>query len=273
MLTSTPTPLTTLSTTPSSECAERGLIDIVLVHADADGLGIDLDQFGQRVLRAAGNRDCAADGDVEVGELGAGEGGGGVDRCACFVDDQVLYGWGAFVGPYQLGGQFLGLARGSAVADGDERDVVAVDHVLQGVDRAHPIVLRLVRIDRAGVEQFAGGVDHGDLAAGAEARVETEHGVTRQRRLREQRAQVGGEDLNGMDLRLRLFHDAHRARWRAATGVRRNLEWRVQLIGKRADDVLLEFGLNRVEPIAFGSICTRKTPSFSPRVIARTWCG
>ena len=73
---------------------EGGLIDIVLIHADADGLGIDLDQLGERVLCAAGNGYRAADGDIEIGEFGAGEGGGGIDRCACFADDEVFGGLG-----------------------------------------------------------------------------------------------------------------------------------------------------------------------------------
>ena len=51
---------------------------------------------------------------------------------------------------------------------------MAVDHILQGVDRTLPIVLRLVRIDRACVEQLASGIHDGDFAACAEARVEAE---------------------------------------------------------------------------------------------------
>ncbi len=45
------------------------LADVVLILADADTLGIDLDQFGQRVLQAAGDGDGAAHGQVEIGEL------------------------------------------------------------------------------------------------------------------------------------------------------------------------------------------------------------
>ncbi len=52
---------------------ERGLIDIMLIHAHADGLGVDLDEFSERVLRAAGNGNRAADGDIEIGEFSAGE--------------------------------------------------------------------------------------------------------------------------------------------------------------------------------------------------------
>ena len=157
--------------------------------------------------------------------------------------------------PYEFGGQFFGFARSGAVADGDERDVVAVDHVLQGVDRTLPIILRFVRIDRAGVEQFAGGVDHGDFAAGAEARVETEDGLTRQRRLSEQGAQVGGEDLNGMVVGFFAFFAAHIAldggQQKPFGGI---LNGKRELIGEGTDDVLLEFGLDGVEPVAFGDI-------------------
>jgi hypothetical protein len=60
VFTSTPTAFTQSSTTASSARARRGLVDVVLVLADADRLGIDLDQFGQRVLQAAGDRHGAA---------------------------------------------------------------------------------------------------------------------------------------------------------------------------------------------------------------------
>ena len=69
---------------------QLGLRDVVLVLADADGFGVDLDQFGQRVLQAAGNGDGAADRDVEVGEFLGGEFGGGIDRGAGFGNDDLL---------------------------------------------------------------------------------------------------------------------------------------------------------------------------------------
>ena len=58
----------------------------MLILADADGFGIDFDQLGERVLQAAGDGDGAADGEVEIGELLAGDVGGGVDGGAGFVD-------------------------------------------------------------------------------------------------------------------------------------------------------------------------------------------
>ena len=66
---------------------QLGLRDIVLVLADADRFGVDLDQFGQRVLQAAGDGHGTADRNVEVGEFLGGEFGGGIDRGAGFGND------------------------------------------------------------------------------------------------------------------------------------------------------------------------------------------
>ena len=65
---------------------EHALVHVVLVLADADGLGIDLHQLGQRVHEPPADGDRAADGDVLVGELLAGDLRGGVDRRAALVD-------------------------------------------------------------------------------------------------------------------------------------------------------------------------------------------
>ncbi len=42
------------------------LVDIVLILADADRLRLDLDEFGERILQAAGDGDGAAQRHVEV---------------------------------------------------------------------------------------------------------------------------------------------------------------------------------------------------------------
>ena len=45
------------------------LVDVVLVLADADGLRVDLDELGQRVLHAARDGDSTADRHVVLGQL------------------------------------------------------------------------------------------------------------------------------------------------------------------------------------------------------------
>ncbi len=83
---STPTALTQLATTVVERALERVLVDVVLVLPDADGLGVDLHQLGERVHQAPADGDRAAHGEVLVGELLARDLGGGVDRGAALVD-------------------------------------------------------------------------------------------------------------------------------------------------------------------------------------------
>ena len=64
-------------------------VDVVLIQADADILRLDLDEFGERVLEPAADRDRAAQGGVEFGKFLATDGAGGVDAGAGLVDDDV----------------------------------------------------------------------------------------------------------------------------------------------------------------------------------------
>ena len=110
---------------------ERGfqsaLIDIVLVLADADGLGVDLHQFRERIHEAASDRNGAAHGDILVGEFLASGLGGGIDRGAALVHHDDLDGGGQL----EFFDKGLGLAGGGAVADRDGLDVVLFDEGAQ----------------------------------------------------------------------------------------------------------------------------------------------
>ena len=99
-----------------------------------------------------------------------------------------------------LGDQLLGLAAGGAVADGDDADVVLADQVLEEELRLRPPVLGRVRMDHRLLEQVAVAVEHGDLAAGPEARVDRQHDLVGDRRLEQQAAEVAGEDVDGVPL-------------------------------------------------------------------------
>ncbi len=61
------------------------LVDIVLILSDTDGLGVELDQLGQRILQAARDGDGSSNGQVEIGELLASDFGSRVDRRAGFI--------------------------------------------------------------------------------------------------------------------------------------------------------------------------------------------
>ena len=177
---------------------EFGLVKVVLVLANADGLGRNLDEFCQRVLQAAAQAHGAAYGDVQVGIFLACELGGGVHRCAGLVDDGVSQPR-SLLGD-ELRDDFLGLAAGGAVADDDGVDAVLLDEAGELALGAGDVVARLGGVDHAVVEQLAGLVHDGDLAAGAVARIECEHAGAAHGACREQALEILGKDVDGLGL-------------------------------------------------------------------------
>ena len=129
---------------------EFGLVKVVLVLANADGLGRNLDEFCQRVLQAAAQAHGAAYGDVQVGIFLAGKLGSGVHRCAGLVDDGVSQSR-CLLGD-KLRDDFLGLAAGGAVADDDGVDAVLLDEAGELALGAGDVVARLGGVDHAVVE-------------------------------------------------------------------------------------------------------------------------
>ena len=170
----------------------------MLVLADADGLGVDLDQLGQRVLQAACDGHGAAQVDVKLGELLGGQLAGGVDRRAGLADDHILQMQVLFVGQLadDLGGKFLRLVARRAVADGHDLDAVLQNHRLDGLFcLVHALELRH-GIDDVRVQHLAGGVNDSDLAAHAVAGVQTHDRFAADGRLQKQLAQIIAKDLN-----------------------------------------------------------------------------
>ena len=126
----------------------------MLVLAHADGLGVNLHQLGQRVLQAPGNAGRAAQADVNVGHFLAGELAGAVNRSARLAHHHLLHGrcaWQASQLLDQVAGQFVGLAAGGAVANGDQVDLVLFAQFGQGEKRAVPVFAWLVGVDGCGV--------------------------------------------------------------------------------------------------------------------------
>ncbi len=131
MFTLTPTWFTHESTTASRLRRSPVSRDVVLVLADADALRIDLHQLGQRVLQPAGDRDRAADGDVQLGELLARGVAGAVDAGPRLADHHHRHVEREVA--QRLAHEGLGLAPGGAVADGDGGDASLLHQV--GQDR------------------------------------------------------------------------------------------------------------------------------------------
>ena len=69
----------------------------------------------------------------------------------------------------------------------------------QRVQRAIPIIARLVRINRRVIDDLAGGVDDGDLASCTQARVEAHRRARTGRCGQQQRLQVQRKDIDRFD--------------------------------------------------------------------------
>ena len=93
--------------------------------------------------------------------------------------------------------QFVGLAAGGAVADGDQRHLVFVAQQRQLVQSAVPVAAWLVREHGGGFHQLASSVHHGHFHTGADARVQAHHHARTRRGSQQQITQVVGKHLDG----------------------------------------------------------------------------
>src|SRR5262249_43464025 len=137
---------------------------------------------------------------VEARQLLRRIGRGRIDRGAGLGDDdfrQLQLGMALD----ELGGEPVRLARGGAVADGDELDLVRGGELREGRDRLVPAALRLVREDRTRVYDLPGAVDDRALDPGAVAGIEPQGRAWSGRRGEQQVAQITGEDLHRLLLR------------------------------------------------------------------------
>ena len=113
-----------------------------------------------------------------------------------------------------------------------------------------------MRIDGARIQQLAGRIDHGHLGTGAKTGVDAQHGLAGQWRLTQQGAEVGGKDLDGVAVRLSGQFAAHVAldggQQQALSGI---LDGYLRArSAERANDVLFEFVLDRIEPVTLSDV-------------------
>src|SRR5690606_5455120 len=97
----------------------------------------------------------------------------------------------------QIAYQPVRLARGRAVTDADQLDIVLTGKRGQHRNRAVPIVTRCMRIDGGRLEQLAGSIDYRDLNTRAQPGIEADRRTRTGRRGEQQIVQIACEYANG----------------------------------------------------------------------------
>ena len=167
----------------------------MLILAHANGLGVDFHQLCQGVLEAAGDGDGGAEIDVVLPQLLRGQLGHRVHRRPGLTDHHV--GQRSSGLPDQLCHQLLRLPAAGAVADGGPLNVILVHQLFEGFQGLLVFPFTEAGVEDGGVQHFAGAVHYGGLAAVDIAGVQPQGHMAPDRRLQEQRLQVGGKGLDG----------------------------------------------------------------------------
>ena len=169
----------------------------MLILPHADGLGVDLHQFRQRILHPAGNADRAAQADVKLRELLGGQLAGRIDGSSRLADDHISRLSAQF--RQQTGDELFCLPAGGTVADGNRCHAVFPAHGQNfGLGpRLRRFLSRKGEVPHAGGQHLAVFIHDGQLAAGTEARVNAQRHFALDRRGHEQLVQVLSEHLNG----------------------------------------------------------------------------
>ena len=175
---------------------QLALLQVVLILPHADGLGVDLDQLRQRVLHPAGNADRAAQADVKLGKLLSGQLAGGINGRSRLADDHIRRLTAQF--RQKTGNELLRLAAGGSVPDGDGRHAIFAAHgqnfgLGPGLRR---FLARKGKVPHAGSQHLAVFIHDSQLAAGTEARVNTQRHLALDRRRHQELMQILAEHLN-----------------------------------------------------------------------------
>ena len=180
---------------------QLGLFEIMLILPHADGLRVDLHQFGKRVLHAPRDGNRASERNVVFRKFLCRKFGSRVDARARLADDDVSH---ARRFRQQGRDELFALAGSRAVADGDSRDLVAADHAqnLRFCSGLLRLVVRQGEIAHARLQNPARLIHNRQLAARAETRIDAQRHLTADRRLHQQLMQVVAEDADRALVRL-----------------------------------------------------------------------
>ena len=178
------------------------LVHVVLILADAHGLGVNLHELRQRVLQAAGDGSRRPLTDIEVGKLFRSQRRCAVDRSPGFAYDYIFQR--LFPGPLgrflllfkEIGNDLLRLPGSSPVSNGKDRDVVLIYQTVKDDLGLFHLVLGGRRVDDCRIKNPSGRIDDGQLAAGTKGRVPAENCPAGKRLLHEELAGVFRENFD-----------------------------------------------------------------------------
>ena len=183
----------------------------MLVLADPDRLGVDLDQLGQGVHQPPADGDAPPDGNILVGKLLPGRLGGRVNGSAALVDHDHL----DVPGQIEAADERFGLSAGRPVADGDGFDSKTIAPLS---DPGSGLFGAFLGQQKNGIvmDQFPLGVEADHLAPGPKTRIDGQDPFSAKRRGQKELAEVFGKDpdgfLVGLFFRLQANLGLHRRR-------------------------------------------------------------
>ncbi len=177
----------------------------MLILADADGFRIDFHQFRQRILQTTGDRDRAAQGDVEIWKLLRRQLRSGIHGRPRFADDHFLRRHVRELFLY-VEIEAFGFTRGRTVANRDQFDVVFFAQ--RGDHGSRFGRLTGMRINGIRRHQLAGAVNDSDFYAGTQARIKAHRGAQACGGCHQQVVQVTGKHVNRFIFRT-FAHGAH----------------------------------------------------------------
>ena len=179
---------------------QLGLVHIMLILSHTDGLGIDLHQLRQRILKAPRHGGSTSLSHIKIGEFLGGQLAGGIHRGPGFIDNDILHRQLRF--PEEIRNDLLRLPGSGTVAQADDLHMPAADQLLNGLHGLLNPVLGCRGVNDRGIQYLAGGVHHRDFAAGTEGRIPAQHHLARNGRLHKELLQIAAEDLDGAILGL-----------------------------------------------------------------------
>ncbi|KAF5032853.1 hypothetical protein DSECCO2_612840 [anaerobic digester metagenome] len=141
----------------------------MLILADANGFGINFDQFGQGIHQPAPNAYRPAHSQVQVWKFPPSGLRCGIDRGPSLIHQ---YHWQPKA---EFAYKCFGFPAGGAIANGDSFDLEPGAQFLEQGCRGFPLRGRGGGVDCRMVQQTALGIQHGEFGPGAKARVQGQH--------------------------------------------------------------------------------------------------